>query len=204
MATMKLVDRSLRRDIARVSIVLAGVVASPPTSVEGFTLKATDPDFGPNVRIFDPATPAATIQAKLDTVFTAQEASEFGDGRFAILFKPGTYDVNARVGFYTQLSGLGLSPDDVVIRGAVSSDARWRTNGNATLNFWRVAENMAANPAGGFHRLAVSQAAPMRRMHIRGDMVLDDGGWSSGGFLADSKVDGQVRSCSPQQRLTPH
>ncbi len=199
---MKLVDRSLRRDIARVSIVLAGVVASPPTSVEGFTLKATDPDFGPNVTIFDPATPAATIQAKLDTVFTAQEASEFGDGRFAILFKPGTYDVNARVGFYTQLSGLGLSPDDVVIRGAVSSDARWRTNGNATLNFWRVAENMAVNPAGGFDRWAVSQAAPMRRMHIRGDMVLDDGGWSSGGFLADSKVDGQVRSGSQQQWLT--
>lgn len=40
------------------------------------------------------------------------------------------------------------------------------------------------------------------RMHIRGDLVLDDGGWSSGGFLADSKVDGQVRSGSQQQRLT--
>jgi hypothetical protein len=34
----------------------------------------------------------------------------------------------------------------------------------------------------------------MRRVHIRGDLVLDDGGWSSGGFLADSKVDGEVRS----------
>ncbi|HEX9346520.1 MAG TPA: coagulation factor 5/8 type domain-containing protein, partial [Gemmatimonadales bacterium] len=32
--------------------------------------------------------------------------------------------------------------------------------------------------------------------------VLDDGGWSSGGFLADSKVDGQVRSGSQQQWLT--
>jgi hypothetical protein len=39
-------------------------------------------------------------------------------------------------------------------------------------------------------------------MHIRGDLVLDDGGWSSGGFLADSKVDGQVRSGSQQQWIT--
>ena len=42
----------------------------------------------------------------------------------------------------------------------------------------------------------------MRRMHIRGDLVLDDGGWSSGGFLADSKIDGQVKSGSQQQWLT--
>lgn len=33
-------------------------------------------------------------------------------------------------------------------------------------------------------------------------MVLDDGGRSSGGFLADSKVDGQVKSGTQQQWLT--
>ncbi|MGH7603715.1 MAG: coagulation factor 5/8 type domain-containing protein [Gemmatimonadaceae bacterium] len=161
----------------------------------------TDPDFGPNVTIFDPTTPAAAIQAKLDSVFKSQESNEFGTERFAILFKPGTYDVNARVGYYTQLSGLGLSPDEVVINGGVRADARWR-KGNATVNFWRVAENMSVNPTGGFDQWAVSQAAPMRRMHIRGDLVLDDGGWSSGGFLGDSKVDGQVKSGSQQQWLT--
>jgi len=162
---------------------------------------ASDPDFGPNVTIFDPSTPKATIQAKLDSVFSTQESSQFGSGRTAILFKPGRYDVDARVGFYTQISGLGLSPDDVVINGAVRADARWR-KGNATLNFWRVVENMSVNPTGGTNQWAVSQAAPMRRMHIRGDLVLDDGGWSSGGFLADSKVDGQVKSGSQQQWLT--
>ena len=109
--------------------------------------------------------------------------------------------MDARIGFYTQVSGLGLSPNDVVINGGMRADARWR-KGNATLNFWRVVENMSVVPAGGFDRWAVSQAAPMRRMHIRGDLVLDDGGWSSGGFLADSKVDGQVRSGSQQQWLT--
>ncbi|MEO8622333.1 MAG: coagulation factor 5/8 type domain-containing protein, partial [bacterium] len=71
-----------------------------------------------------------------------------------------------------------------------------------TLNFWRIVENMSVNPVGGLVRWAVSQAAPMRRMHIHSDLVLDDGGWSSGGFLADSKVDGQVRSGSQQQWLT--
>jgi hypothetical protein len=161
----------------------------------------TTPDFGPNVTIFDPATPAAKIQSTLDSIFASQETSEFGAGRYALLFKPGKYDVDARIGFYTQVSGLGLSPDDVVINGGMRADARWRT-GNATLNFWRDVENMSVVPAGGFDRWAVSQAAPMRRMHIRGDLVLDDGGWSSGGFLADSKVDGEVRSGSQQQWLT--
>jgi hypothetical protein len=161
----------------------------------------TTPDFGPNVTIFDATTPTATIQSKLDSIFASQESSEFGAARFAILFKPGAYNVDARIGFYTQVSGLGLSPDDVVINGGMRADARWR-KGNATLNFWRIVENMSVVPAGGFDRWAVSQAAPMRRMHIRGDLVLDDGGWSSGGFLADSKVDGQVRSGSQQQWIT--
>ena len=202
---MRIFERRVGRDVARASLVLAVLVVFPPTRV---TPDARDPDFGPNVTIFDPTTPAATVQSKLDAVFKTQESSEFGNARYALLFKPGTYDVDARIGFYTQLSGLGLSPDAVVINGGVRADARWR-NGNATLNFWRIAENMSVNPApapapaaGGFDRWAVSQAAPMRRMHIRGDLVLDDGGWSSGGFLADSKVDGQVRSGSQQQWLT--
>jgi hypothetical protein len=163
--------------------------------------QVADPDFGPNVTIFNSTTPRATIQARLDSVFKSQEASQFGEQRVALLFKPGTYDVDASVGFYTQVSGLGLSPDDVRINGSVRADARWR-KGNATLNFWRIAENMSVTPDSGFDRWAVSQAAPMRRMHIRGDLVLDDGGWSSGGFLADSRVDGQVRSGSQQQWLT--
>src|SRR5207244_8816273 len=145
-------------------------------------------DPGPNYTIFAPPPPASTIQPTLDSIFASQEASEFGAGRYALLFKPGRYDVDARIGFYTQVSGLGLSPNDVVIKGGMRADARWR-RGNATLNFWRDVENMSVIPAGGFDRWAVSQAAPMRRMHIRGDLVLDAGGWSSGGFLADSKVD---------------
>ena len=39
-------------------------------------------------------------------------------------------------------------------------------------------------------------------MHVRGNLALDDGGWSSGGFMADTKVDGQVSSGSQQQWLS--
>jgi hypothetical protein len=42
----------------------------------------------------------------------------------------------------------------------------------------------------------------MRRAHIKGDLHLFDQGYSSGGFLADSIVDGQVSSGSQQQWLS--
>ncbi|KOG91143.1 coagulation factor 5/8 type domain-containing protein, partial [Streptomyces varsoviensis] len=127
--------------------------------------------------------------------------SQFGGARQALLFKPGAYDVDANVGFYTQVAGLGLSPDDVTIRGAVHAEADW-FQGNATQNFWRSAENLSVTPASGADRWAVSQAAPYRRMHVRGDLRLDDGGWSSGGFMADSKIDGKVLPGTQQQWLS--
>src|SRR5258705_6576786 len=55
------------------------------------------PNFGPNVFIFDPTMPMATIQSQLDSIFGTQRNSEFGSGRYAYLFKPGQYtnlDVN--------------------------------------------------------------------------------------------------------------
>jgi hypothetical protein len=161
----------------------------------------TTPDFGPNVFVFDPAMPASTVQARLNAVFGEQEDNQFGDARYALLFRPGSYDVDVNVGFYTHVVGLGASPDDVVIHGAVHAEADW-FDGNATQNFWRAAENFAVVPDGGTNRWAVSQAAPLRRVHVMGDLVLDDGGWSSGGFLADAKVDGQINSGSQQQWLT--
>jgi hypothetical protein len=80
----------------------------------------------------------------------------------------------------------------------VHVEADW-FGGNATHNFWRGAENLTVEPVGGGDRWAVSQAAPYRRVHVRGDLLLDDGGWSSGGFFADVRVDGAVRSGSQQQ-----
>ncbi|OIJ67378.1 RICIN domain-containing protein [Streptomyces mangrovisoli] len=165
------------------------------------TQSVTNPDLGPNVVVFDPSMSSSAIQGKLDTIFKQQETNQFGSQRYAVLFKPGAYSANVDVGFYTQVSGLGLTPDAVTVNGAVHAEADW-FQGNATQNFWRGAENLSVNPTGGSDRWAVSQAAPYRRMHLRGNLALDDGGWSSGGYLADSKVDGQVDSGTQQQWLT--
>ncbi|MFF7865734.1 coagulation factor 5/8 type domain-containing protein [Streptomyces qaidamensis] len=159
-------------------------------------------DLGPNVLVFDPSTP--NIQGRLDEIFRQQESAQFGTGRYQLLFKPGTYHgLNAQIGFYTSISGLGLSPDDTTINGDITVDAGW-FNGNATQNFWRSAENLAVVPVNGTNRWAVSQAAPFRRMHIRGNLNLAPTGygWSSGGYIADSRIDGQVQPYSQQQWYT--
>ncbi|MFI5756690.1 RICIN domain-containing protein [Streptomyces sp. NPDC051569] len=179
------------------------------TAAQSFRVNAADPpppagtpDLGPNVVVFDPSMSASSIQSRVDTTFKQQETNQFGTQRAAFLFKPGTYSADVNVGFYTQVAGLGLSPDDVTIRGAVHAEADWFPPQNATQNFWRSAENLSVTPTSGADRWAVSQAAPYRRMHVRGDLALDDGGWASGGFMADSKIDGQVRSGSQQQWLS--
>ncbi|WP_406289834.1 discoidin domain-containing protein [Streptomyces sp. NBC_00209] len=159
-------------------------------------------DLGPNVLVFDPSTP--NIQAKVDEIFHQQESAQFGNGRYALMFKPGTYNnINAQIGFYTSIAGLGLKPDDTTFNGDVTVDAGW-FNGNATQNFWRSAENLALNPVNGTDRWAVSQAAPFRRMHVKGGLNLAPNGygWASGGYIADSKIDGQVGPYSQQQWYT--
>ncbi|MFB6768159.1 RICIN domain-containing protein [Streptomyces sp. NPDC056337] len=161
-----------------------------------------DVDLGPNVVVFDPSMPSSTIQSRLDSIFEQQETNQFGSQRYAVMFKPGTYGNDVNVGFYTQVLGLGQSPDSVTINGGVHVEADWFPPQNATQNFWRGAENLSVNPPGGTDRWAVSQASGYRRMHVRGNLELSDGGWSSGGFMADSKIDGQVRSGTQQQWLT--
>lgn len=166
------------------------LVIEGPTSV--------DPDFGPNVFVFDPS--MTDVQKHVDAVFARQEKSQFGTDRYALLFKPGKYDLDMQVGFYTHVAGLGASPDDVEINGAVRTNAKWM-KGNATCNFWRCVENLAIAPTRieTPNMWAVSQGASMRRVHVKGDLVLADHGWSSGGVLADCKIDGEVSSGSQQQ-----
>ncbi|KAI2610761.1 glycoside hydrolase family 55 protein [Hypoxylon fragiforme] len=170
--------------------------------------------FGPNVYVFDPSMPASEIQGRATAIFKEMEANEFGKERYAILFKPGTYNVLFDVGFYTQVAGLGQTPDDVLIEGGVNVPAYWMPNRNATCNFWRAYENFSVNASDATNKtttIAVSQAAPLRRMHVRSegglwlfqvDPSTGAGGWASGGFMADSVVDNQVLPGSQQQWLS--
>ncbi|MFI6757737.1 discoidin domain-containing protein [Micromonospora sp. NPDC050417] len=181
---------------------------TPPTTPPGTPVEPTDPrnpNLGPNTFVFDPSTPTSTIQSRLNTIFTQQEQNQFGPERYAVLFKPGTYTADVNLGFFTQVAGLGFSPDDVNLNGHVRAEATW-FGGNATQNFWRAAENLSVTlPAGVIvERWAVSQAAPYRRMHLRGaqnQIQLWNGGdgWSSGGLMADTRIDGLVVSGSQQQ-----
>ncbi|MGV9887975.1 discoidin domain-containing protein [Streptomyces sp. NPDC003395] len=174
--------------------VHTGTTGVPPVQGGG--------DLGPNVIVVDPSTP--NLQQKFDDVFAKQESNQFGTGRYQFLLKPGTYNgINAQIGFYTSISGLGLNPDDTQINGDVTVDAGW-FNGNATQNFWRSAENLAITPSNGTDRWAVAQAAPFRRIHVKGGLNLAPNGygWASGGYIADSKIDGTVGPYSQQQWYT--
>jgi hypothetical protein len=171
-------------------------------------VQSDTPNFGSNVHIYDPSMSAATIQSQLDAQFNQQkdtQTAQFSNNRVAQLFKPGTYNVNDNVGFYTSVAGLGQNPDDVTFNGNITVDAFNASDaGNATQNFWRSAENLAINPGGGSDRWAVAQAAPFRRIDVHGNLQLYPAsyGYASGGYIADTKVSGQAASVSQQQWYT--
>jgi len=173
---------------------------SAGTNLPAYAAKYNDRMFGENVFIFDPKMDMKEVQTLIDSLYSQQHPrkSEFGPDRYALLFKPGTYPLDLKVGYYMHFIGLGESPDDVLISGALIS--KGEKNGNVTCNFWRSVENLSiAAPAGAINIWGVSQAAPMRRVHIKGDIQLHDNGWASGGFLADSNVDGTVYAGGQQQ-----
>jgi hypothetical protein len=183
--------------------VYSGSTTSPSPSTSGPPVTGGG-DLGPNVIVFDPGMSSTSIQSTLDQVFATQQTNQFGTQRYELLFKPGSYSgLNAQIGFYTSIAGLGQNPDDVQIHGDITVDAGWM-GGNATQNFWRSAENMSIYPVSGTDRWAVAQAAPFRRMDVNGGMTLasPNCGYASGGYIADSRISGTVSPCSQQQWFT--
>jgi hypothetical protein len=74
--------------------------------------------------VFDPSMPVKEIQATVDQIHARQVNNEMGAERYALLFKPGVYatdeqPLQIKVGYYTEIAGLGDSPSDVVINGKV-------------------------------------------------------------------------------------
>ena len=192
---MRTFPHPLQSMISGIVVSLCIAASALATSAQ----KAASPDLGPNVLIFSPSMPAPAIQAQIDKGYALQRHSEFGSARYAFLFLPGEYHVDVPIGFYTQVLGLGPTPDAVHITGNVHSDASLPQN-NATCTFWRAAEGFSVTPTGGTMQWAVSQAVPFRRMHVRGDIVLhQNGGWASGGWMSDSLIDGNV-GAGPQQQ----
>ncbi|MFJ6200202.1 adenylyl cyclase [Micromonospora sp. NPDC092111] len=200
--------RQLLALAATATAAAAGFVPSPALAAPAHHGDDEEPDFGPNVFVYGPGTPAAEIQSTFDRLFARQERNEMGTDRYAVLLKPGRYEVDARLGYYTTVAGLGAHPDDVDVHGAVrvvgQPDPNSPAGISALTNFWRSAENLAVTPTDWSNQWAVSQASPMRRVHVKGILWLEpgNGGYSSGGYIADSKVDGVTINGSQQQWLT--
>ena len=231
-------DRGLRRRLLALATITglvgalcvaapsaaAAVPAAAPAAAPLQTAapqSAGQPDFGPNVKIFDPSMPTSQIQATVDAIYAQQADDEMGTNRYSLLFKPGTYGtleapLNFQVGYYTEVAGLGQNPTDVTINGSVDVYNRCRpeTGCFALDNFWRSLSNLTVNvvprkPAAGCPDTAMfwaaSQASPMRRVNITGGtLTLMDyctqPSFASGGFIADSKL-GDVINGSQQQYL---
>ena len=142
------------------SLTATGALTGSAASAAPARPGTTGPNLGANVTVFDPATPVEQIQATLDAAYARQVDNEMGTQRYAFLFKPGTYGtadkpLQVKVGYYTEISGLGASPADVVINGKVEVYNRCLADGGtsnclALVNFWRTLSNLTVNvsPAG--------------------------------------------------------
>ncbi len=210
--------------VAFAVVVSLTVAVSPPGTAAAAPRQhgADDPELGPNVTVFDPSMPVSEIQATLDATHAAQVDNEMGTDRYAYLFLPGTYGtaenpLQIKVGYYTEIAGLGASPTDVVINGKVETYNRCLAPDNcvALVNFWRTLSNLSinVNAAGqdgcraSANFWAVSQAASMRRVAISGntlslmDYCTAGPQFASGGFIADSRLPNTLNG-SQQQWLT--
>jgi len=96
------------------------------SQLPAFAEKYVLTSLGENVFVFDSGMDMQEIQALIDTIFIWQSgrSSEFTKSRFALLFKPGTYELDAKLGYCMQILGLGEYPEDVVIMGAFRSNTR--------------------------------------------------------------------------------
>jgi hypothetical protein len=206
-------------------LVLLALVLSASASGSAARNAPPAPGLGPNVVVFDPSMPASEIQATFDAIHAQQVDAEMGTNRYALLFKPGVYGSAAeplqmKVGYYTEVAGLGASPADVTINGKIEVynrclDDGGTSNCHALVNFWRTLSNLSlnVNAAGqdgcraSANFWAVSQAASMRRVNVAGgnlslmDYCTAGPQFASGGFVADSNLPFVING-SQQQWLT--
>jgi hypothetical protein len=172
-----------------------------------------------NVIIISPSDDIGKTQTILDGIFNLMGGKipefngQFSDKRFAIMFKPGTYPLNITIGYYTSIIGLGQKPEDVIITGSVNIlDGSDEIEKGGLDNFWRSCENITIKPSpkpgGNITQFSVSQACPLRKLNIMGNVFLftqpksGAAAYTSGGYLSDSKISGTIFNGSQQQFFT--
>ncbi len=219
---------SLRAALTALAVAVVGLTAPTiaPSTAAPAAAPAATPDLGDRVIVFDPSMPTAEIRQQADAIWQQQVDAEMSEERWSLLFRPGTYGtptepLQIKVGYYTEVAGLGADPSDVVINGKVEVYNRCLTDGPtqpycvALNNFWRSLSNLTIDVNGtgqdgcraSANFWATSQAASLRRVDIRGgnlslmDYCTEGPQFASGGYLADSRA-GEVINGSQQQWLT--
>ena len=200
--------------LTAVAVGAAHASAAPAPAPASLCPDAVTTMFGPNVCVFTPSMTQSAIQADVNAIYAQQATNEMGTARYALLFAPGTYGstsapLDIPVGYYTEVAGLGQDPSGVVINGGVTATGQ---NGSGALDtFWRSVSNLTINvvPVAPGDCLtsnemwAVSQAAPMRRVDVKQYTTFmpycDNPNYASGGFVADSKLEGGALNGSQQQ-----
>lgn len=197
---------------AGAALMASALVATPALAAPPRTVDPYHPDFGPNVTIYSPETPVTEIETALDALHAQQVDAEMSTERQAVYFLPGQYGsagdpLQVNVGYYTEIAGLGASPEDVTVHGSVEVYNRCLADGGtgnclALVNFWRTIANLSIDidKAGqdgcrqSAEFWAVSQAVSMRRLDISGgnlslmDYCTAGPQYASGGFIADSRL----------------
>ena len=218
----------LRAALTALALAVVGLSPSPlaPAAAVAAPPPAAAPDLGDRVVVFDPSMPVAQIRERADAIWSQQVDAEMSEERWSLLFKPGTYGTDTeplqiKVGYYTEVAGLGASPSDTVINGKVEVYNRCLTDGPtqpycvALNNFWRSMSNLTIDVNGtgqdgcraSANFWATSQASSLRRVDIRGgnlslmDYCTAGPQFASGGYLADSRA-GTIVNGSQQQWLT--
>eukprot|EP00956_Cyclotella_meneghiniana_P002256 scaffold2546_cov64-Cyclotella_meneghiniana.AAC.7 len=107
--------------------------------------------------------------------FTYTSINHFSSQRTALLFTPGIYPVDIQIG--CEKGPYCPALDKFTDRPP---------HGSGLNSFWRSVENIATKPKNGM-TWAVSQAAPLRRVHVHADLNLfDSDSWVSGGFTGNN------------------
>lgn len=195
------------------ALPLSSLIVAPTAVCAGETpVRVTSPDFGPNVILLDPSMPVDRINETLQRV--EKDSDPWAKARTAIYLLPGTYGkpaaqnaqkaaagyINSVVGPMTSIQGLGAEPGDVVVNGNL------RIIGNLGT-FWRSLQNMRINPidpeSPGALRWIVSEASPLRRIDISGDLDLGVGHVAFGAAIGNTRVSGVVNSGNGRAKDVP-
>lgn len=208
---MNQAKRALRRRSGCAALLAAAMLAGcggngDATPPEVKPPEVAQPDFGPNVTIFDPSMDVAAINSRLRAL--AAQSDGFDDARSAVYFKPGTYGsdagrfhpataqghVDSPVGFMMTVQGLGAAPGAVTLNGNLRVGS---PQTGALATFWRSLANLKINPIQAdlpafTMRWNTSQASSLRRVHVAGHLDLT-GGVSFGSYVANSRVEGDLR-----------